>query len=114
MLQAMVYFLIGPDTEKLKIYKWPPKIQCSTIGRKENLPENREEAGERRVETGTHIGRFPFDLNFRFEFSATSSSEQNSFFQNVQNGDNLARHTQKFLKYFPWSFLSIQLCSRNF
>ena len=49
MLQAMVYFLIGPDTEKLKIYKWPPKIQCSTIGRKENLPENREEAGERRV-----------------------------------------------------------------
>ena len=57
-----------------------------------------------RGETGKHIGRFPFDLNFRFEFSATSSSEQNSFFQNVQNGDNLARHTQKFLKFFPGVF----------
>ena len=33
-----------------------------------------------RGETGKHIGRFPFDLNFRFEFSPTSSSEQNSFF----------------------------------
>ena len=46
---------------------------------------------QRNVRKGSP-GRFPFHPNVRFEFSATSSSEWNSVFQNFPKKDNLARY----------------------
>ena len=50
------------------------------------------------------LGRFPFNQNVRFKFSATSISEWNSILQNFQKGDNLARYTQIFGNFFPEVF----------
>ena len=81
MLQALVYFLIGSDTEKLNIYKLLPKIQynlnttaCSRLHDSNKRKFARKSQGS-RGEASKHNRRFPFDLNFRFEFSATSNSE---------------------------------------
>ena len=64
--------------------------------------------------------RFPFNQNVWFEFSATSSSEWSSIFQNFQKRDqpreayySRYRFTIRGI-FFPGSFLSIQLCSWSF
>ena len=55
------------------------------------------------------LGRFPFNQNVRFEFSATSSSEWNSIFQNFQH--TTSRSIPKFSETFSrkFSFLSTLL-----
>ena len=59
-------------------------------------------------------GRFPFDQNVRHEFSAISSSKWNNIFKNFQNRGQPREVYPNFQKFIPGSFLSIQLCSRNF
>ena len=54
-----------------------------------------------RFDQAANLGRFPFNQNYRFEFSATCSSEWNSI-------------STYFQKIFPASFLSIQSCSGKF
>ena len=49
-------------------------------------------------------GRFPFNQNVGFEFSATSRSEWNGILQNFQKQGNLARYTQIFEIFFPELF----------
>ena len=53
--------------------------------------------------------------NVRFDFSANSSSEWNSTFQNFQKRRQPREvYSLKFQIFFPGSYLSIQLYSRNF
>ena len=52
--------------------------------------------------------------NVWFEFSATSSSEWNSTFQNFRKRRQPRKVYPNFRKFFPGSCPSIQLCSRNF
>ena len=49
----------------------------------------------------------------RFEFSATSSSEWNSIFQNFRKREQPRELYPNFENFFPGSCFSIQLCSRN-
>ena len=64
--------------------------------------------------------RFRFNQNVWFKFSATSSSEWNSIFQNFQKRGkprelHYSRHRITIRGiFFPESFLSIQLCSWSF
>ena len=57
---------------------------------------------------------FPFNLNVRFKFSATFSSEWNRIVQNFQKRGQPREVCANFPKKFLGSFLSIQLCSQNF
>ena len=50
------------------------------------------------------LGRFSFNQNVRFKFSATSSSEWNNIFRNFQKDDTLARYTQ-LETFFPEVFV---------
>ena len=56
-------------------------------------------------------GRFPFNQNVRFEFSATSGSEKNS---RISKKEDKKEVYPNFRKIFLGKFFSIQLCSRNF
>jgi len=60
------------------------------------------------------VGRFLFNQNVWFEFSATSRSEWNSIFQNFQKEDNLARYAQILKKIFPDVLFSLNFASGNF
>ena len=60
-------------------------------------------------------GLFPFNQNVWFEFSATSSSEWDSIFQNFLKRGQPCVGIPKFSKIFSQKFsFRIQLCSRNF
>ena len=57
---------------------------------------------------------FPFNLNVRFKFSVSFSSEWNRIVQNFQKRGQPREVYPNFPKKFLGSFLSIQLCSQNF
>ena len=60
------------------------------------------------------VGRFPFNQNVRFKFSATSRCEWQSILQNFHKRGQPCEVYPNFPKIFPGSLLSIQLCFRDF
>ena len=64
------------------------------------------------VTSKSYRGRFPFNQNVWFEFSATSRSEWNSIFQNFQNRAT-SRGIPKFSKFFSQNFFFSTLLLEN-
>ena len=105
-------FLLHPFSRtRSPYYRFLQNIKKARPNRKNNATAGANNVG--------NCGRISFSHEIkgavvRFEFSATSSGEWNSIFQNFSKKEETSRVTPKFSVTFSQKFSFLQRCSRNF